>query len=74
MYLPVQAQSIGRLISFSQVLGIGTPPTPHPQTSVPPSGAGERGTRARETGGGGSPNSDEWKYTVVLFLYPVRTL
>jgi hypothetical protein len=27
---------VGRVLSFSLVVGIGTPPTPHPQASVPP--------------------------------------
>ena len=27
---------LGRVLSFSPVVGIGTPPTPHPQASVPP--------------------------------------
>jgi hypothetical protein len=27
---------VGRVLSFSPVVGIGTPPTPHPQASVPP--------------------------------------
>ncbi len=31
---------VGRVLSFSQVVGIGTPPTPHPQASVPPFGSG----------------------------------
>jgi hypothetical protein len=26
---------VGRVLSFSQVVGIGAPPTPHPQASVP---------------------------------------
>ncbi len=29
-------QSIGRVLSFSPVVGIGTPPTPHPKASVSP--------------------------------------
>ncbi len=27
---------VGRLLSFSPLVGIGTPPTPHPRASVPP--------------------------------------
>ncbi len=27
---------VGRVLSFSPVVGIGTPPTPHPHASVPP--------------------------------------
>jgi hypothetical protein len=38
---------VGRVLSFSQVVGIGTPPTPHPL--------------AKE--GVGDPNSDEGTYT-----------
>ncbi len=39
---------------ISPVVGIGTPPTPHPQASVPspPFGTGGRGTLAGERGGG----------------------
>ncbi len=55
------------MLSFSQVVGIGTPPTPHPQASVPsPRFWGEGHTRER---GWESPNSDEGTYTVVLFIY-----
>jgi len=32
----VIAHRVGRVLSFAQVVGIGTPPTPHPQASVPP--------------------------------------
>jgi hypothetical protein len=50
---------VGRVLSFfSTVVGIGTPPTPHPQASVPPPpGSGERDTL------------DEGTYTVVLNVY-----
>jgi hypothetical protein len=45
---------VGRVLSFSPVVGIGTPPTPHPQANVPPPplGSGGRGTLAGERGGG----------------------
>ncbi len=61
---------VGRVLSFSPVVGIGTPPTPHPQASVPPlpfvPGGGAR-SLARE--GWESPSSDEGKNIVVLFTY-----
>jgi len=39
------------VLSFSPAIGIGTPPTPHPQASVPPTfGSGGRGTLAGERG------------------------
>jgi hypothetical protein len=45
---------VGRVLNFSPVVGIGTPPTPHPQASVPPplfgSGGGAH-SLAREGGG-----------------------
>ncbi len=45
---------VGRVLSFSPVVGIGTPSTPHPQASVPPLlGSGGRGTLAGERGGFG---------------------
>jgi hypothetical protein len=52
------------VLSFSQVVGFRTPPTPHPQASV---ALGEGHTRWRERGWE-SPNSDEGTYTVVLFI------
>ncbi len=56
---------IGRVLSFSPVVGTGTPPTLYPQVGVP--------TRLVWGGGGtlacGSPNSDEETYTVVLYIY-----
>jgi hypothetical protein len=57
--------------AFSPVVGIGTPPTPHPQAIVPPPPPrfwGEGHTRWREKGLE-SPNSDDGTYTVVLFIY-----
>jgi hypothetical protein len=55
------------VLTFSPVVGIGTPPTPHPLASAPPPfGSGWRGTLA----GGRVPNSDEGTYTVVsLYKY-----
>ncbi len=43
-----------RMLGYFPVVGIGTPPTPHPQGSVPPPllGFGGRGTLAGERGGG----------------------
>ena len=60
------------MLSLSPVVEIGTPPTPHPQASVPPPPSSwGRGTLAGESGWE-SPNSDEGTYTVVLFtLYTV---
>jgi hypothetical protein len=46
---------VGRVPSFSPVVGIGTPPTPHPQVRMPPFGSGGRGTLAGERGGGRVP-------------------
>ncbi len=44
------------MLSFSPVIGIGTPPTPHPQASVPPPlCSGGRSTLDGERGGGGVP-------------------
>ncbi len=55
--------------AFSPVVGIGTPPTSHPQArACPPWFRGEGHTRWRERGWE-SPNSDEGTYTVVLFIY-----
>ncbi len=57
------------MLSFSPVVGIGTPPTPHPQASVPPPLVPGGGALAGERGGWESPNSDEGTYTVVLFIF-----
>jgi hypothetical protein len=60
---------VGRVLSLSPVVGIRTPPTPHPPASVPPNGSGGGGhTRWREKGWEG-PTSDEGTYTAVLFIY-----
>ncbi len=60
---------VGRVLSFSPVVGIGAPPTPHPQASVPPPppvlGGGAH-SLARE-GGWESPISGEGTYTVALW-------
>ncbi len=64
-------QSIDRALSFSPVVGTGTPhPSPLPQASVfpPPLVQGRRYTLARGRGGGG-PNSDEGTDIVVLYAY-----
>jgi hypothetical protein len=61
---------VGRVLSFFS--GIGTPPTPHPQASVPPPHPlvpGKGHTSWRERGYGRVPcNSDEGTYTVVLYI------
>jgi hypothetical protein len=59
---------VGRVVSFSPVVGIGTPPTPHPQAGMPLWFLGEGHTRWRERGWESS-NSDEGTYTVVLCKY-----
>jgi hypothetical protein len=60
---------VGRVLSFFPVVGIGTPPTPHPQASVPlplvPGGGAH--SLARE--GWESPNSGKGTDTVVLCMY-----
>ncbi len=60
---------VGRVLSFSPVVGIGTPPTPNPQESVPPPlwFWGEGNTCWRERGWE-SPNSDE-EHTLWYSLY-----
>jgi hypothetical protein len=62
-----QSRQSAKLFS---IVGIGTPPTPHSQASMPhPSRFwGEGHNRWRERGWE-SPNSDEGTYTVVLFIY-----
>ncbi len=57
-YMVWSCQRVGRVLSFCPVVGIGTPPTPHPQACVPPpSGSRGRGTLAGERGGGRVPIS-----------------
>jgi hypothetical protein len=49
---------VGRVLSLSPVVGIGTPPTPKALTRrqvCPPFGSGGRGTVAGERGGGRVP-------------------
>jgi hypothetical protein len=66
---------VGRFLSFSPVVGIGTLPPPLSPASVPPGEfapppfSGGRGTLAGERGGWESPNSDERTYSVVLCKY-----
>jgi hypothetical protein len=36
LHLVTTEHRVGRVLSFSQVVRIGTPPTPNPQVSVPP--------------------------------------
>jgi hypothetical protein len=52
---------VGRVLSVSPVVGIGTPPPP-------PLVRGGGHTRLRLKGWG-SPNSNEGTYTVVLYIY-----
>jgi hypothetical protein len=48
----VSEHRVGRVLAFSPVVGIGTPPTPLPQASVPfPFDSGGRGTLAGERKG-----------------------
>jgi hypothetical protein len=53
---------VGKVLSFSPVVGIGAPPTPHPQASVSPPlwFRGEGHTCWRERGRE-SPSSDDWR-------------
>jgi hypothetical protein len=61
---------VGRVLSVSPVVGIGTPPTPLAagECAPPPFGPGGGHTRLRLKGWG-SPNSNEGTYTVVLYIY-----
>ncbi len=69
---------VGRVLRFSPVVGIGTPPTLHPQASVPPPpfGSGGRGKLAGERGGERVPIPTRghtlWYSVYMYFL--VRTL
>jgi hypothetical protein len=68
---------VGRVLSFfafSPVIGIGTPPTPHPQASVPPLLVRGEGHNPYWERGWESPNSDEGTYTVVLCIYIIYVL
>jgi len=66
------------VLSFSPVDGIGTPPTLHPQASVPPSppGSGGRGTLAGERGVGRVPIPTRghilW-YSLYIYMYFVSS-
>ncbi len=61
---------VGRVLSFSPVVGVGTPPPPHPQASVSPPplvpGGGAHSLAIERLE---SPNSDEGTYTVILFIH-----
>ncbi len=60
---------VGRVLSFSPVVGIGTPPTPQPRASAPPPfGSGGRVTLAGERGGGESQfrRGDTYRGALVL--------
>ncbi len=60
---------VGRVLSFSQVVGIRTPPTPHPQASVlPPLWFWGEGTLAGERGGGKVP-IPTWGHTLWYSAY-----
>ncbi len=65
-----QDHRVGRVLSVSPVVGIGTPPPLQPQASVPPHplvrGGGHTRLRLK---GLGSPNSNEGTFTVVLYIY-----
>ncbi len=65
---------VGRVISLSPVVGIGTPPTPHPQASVPPLWLGGRGTLSGERGGGRVPiptrGHTPW-YSIYMYFAPI---
>ncbi len=67
-----------RVLSFSTVVGIGTPPTPHPRASVlPPFGSGGGAHSMAREGVGlpwESPNSDAGTHTIVLYIQYIRTL
>jgi hypothetical protein len=63
---------VGRVLSFSPVVGIGTPPTPHPQASVPasppPRFRGEGHTCWRERGVGESQFRRGDRHCGILYL------
>jgi hypothetical protein len=70
MILMCKDHRVGRVLSVSPVIGIGTPPPLLPQASVPPHplvwGGGHTRLRLKRWG---SPNSNEGTYTVVLYIY-----
>ncbi len=49
------------LIYLCPLSGIGTPPTPLPQASVPPPPEPKGGAHSPAGRGWGSPNSDDWR-------------
>jgi hypothetical protein len=55
--------------SVCPLVGIRTPPAPIPQASVPPP-PGTKGKGEHSPAGGvwGSPNSDDWRKSLALFL------
>ncbi len=67
---------IGRVLSSSPVVGIGTPPTANPPESVPPPppppGSEGKGTLAGERGGGRVPiptrGHTQW-YSIHIYTY-----
>jgi len=64
------AAALGRVLSFSPVAGIGTPPTPHRRRVYPlPFGSGRRGTLAGERGVGRLPILTRGHTLAVLFVY-----
>jgi hypothetical protein len=77
-YAPVRREGwlhrVGRVLSFSQVVGIGTPPTPHPQASMALPGSEGRGTLAGERGVGRVPIPTRghtlW-YSLYIYTYYV---
>jgi hypothetical protein len=58
---------VGRVLSFSQVVGIGTPNLSPAGECVPPLWFWGEGHTLWRYRGWESPNSDEGTYTVVLF-------
>ncbi len=59
------------VLSFSPVVGFGTPPTPNPQASVPPPplvlGGGAHSLAKEGARGWKSPNSDDGRCTVLWY-------
>jgi hypothetical protein len=70
VWIHVLQHRVGRVLSVSPVVGIGTPPPLSPQASVPPHplvrGGGHTRLRLKRWG---SLNSNEGTYTVVLYIY-----
>ncbi len=61
-------RKVGRVLTFSPLVGIGTPPPPIRRRVCPPT-LRFRGGHSLAREGLGSPNSDERTYTVVLCIY-----